>query len=160
MPTPPIVIFGNSGSGKSTLAKHLAAALGCTRLDLDTIVWVPGEIAVERPRADAIADLDAFCSGHRRWIVEGCYGDMAEAALRWRPALLLLDPGVEVCLLHCTQRAFEAHKYATRATQDAMLPMLLDWVRAYYERDGPCSLAYHRAVFDRYDGPKQWVTTP
>src|SRR6185503_14519636 len=49
-----ILVFGNSGSGKTTLARALAAAHGLAHLDLDSVVWEPGQIAVQRP-ADAIA---------------------------------------------------------------------------------------------------------
>jgi adenylate kinase family enzyme len=49
-----ILIFGNSGSGKTTLARTLAAKHRLAHLDLDSIVWEPGQIAVQRS-ADAIA---------------------------------------------------------------------------------------------------------
>jgi adenylate kinase family enzyme len=73
------VIVGNSGSGKSTLARELAAD-DTPVLDLDTIVWEPGKIAVARPVELARADLDRFCAAPA-WVVEGCYGDLAARAL-------------------------------------------------------------------------------
>jgi cytidylate kinase len=51
-----IVILGNSGSGKSTLAHKLAQAQRIPTLDLDTIYWEPGRIAVARAAAAARAD--------------------------------------------------------------------------------------------------------
>ena len=36
-------------------------------------------------------------------------------------------------LHHCRARPWEPGKYATKADQDAKLPLLLDWVRAYSE---------------------------
>jgi len=42
-----IVIIGNSGSGKSTAAKALAARHSLAQLELDSIVWEPGQVAVE-----------------------------------------------------------------------------------------------------------------
>jgi adenylate kinase family enzyme len=151
-----IVILGNSGSGKSTLAKELARGV-VPVLDLDTIVWEPGQIAVARAIEDAHGDLDRFCE-QERWIVEGCYGELAERALRWRPELVLLDPGEAVCLRNCRARPWEPHKYASKAEQDARLDMLLAWVSAYYTRGDDMSLARHRAVFEAYAGPKRHVT--
>ena len=50
-----IAILGNSGSGKSTLAAALAAAGGTPCLDLDTVAWEAGQVAVLRERlADAL----------------------------------------------------------------------------------------------------------
>ena len=43
-----IAILGNSGSGKSTVARSLAARSGAVLLDLDTVAWEPGQIAVAR----------------------------------------------------------------------------------------------------------------
>lgn len=154
---PRTVILGNSGSGKSTRAREIAAELACPHLDLDTIAFEPGKIAVERPRDAAVRDVEAFCTAHDRWVVEGCYGDLGEVALRYGPELVVLDPGVDVCLRHTDSRDWEPHKYASKAEQDERLPMLRTWVRAYYERVGTCSLAEHRDVFERYTGAKRWL---
>src|SRR5262249_49343741 len=51
-----IAIIGNSGSGKSTLAQWLAERTGASLLDLDTVAWVPGQIAVPRAPEDAEND--------------------------------------------------------------------------------------------------------
>ena len=84
-----IAILGNSGSGKSTLARRLAASASSVPvLDLDTIVWEPwdpGRGAVMRVEARVQADLEAFCSASDRWIIEGCYADVVQASLRWKP---------------------------------------------------------------------------
>jgi len=149
-----IAILGNSGSGKSTLARELAAGVTPT-LDLDTIVWEPGQIAVARPQDRVDSDLDAFCESNASWIVEGCYGRLAERALRFRPELIFVNPGEEACLRHCRSRPWEPHKYASKAEQDEKLAFLLAWVSDYYKRDDDMSLARHRAIFDGYDGPKR-----
>lgn len=154
-----VVILGNSGSGKSTLAKRLAIEHGAPVLDLDTIVWVPGEVAVPRPAADVHADLREFCRAHPSAVIEGCYGDLAELVLDGTAELIFLNPGEEVCLAHCRARPWEPHKYASKAEQDAKLEFLLGWVREYYRREGPLSLSGHRAVFERYAGPKREVTS-
>jgi adenylate kinase family enzyme len=156
-----IVILGNSGSGKSTLARELAAAASSKAvvLDLDTIVWEPGRVAVPRAPELAQADLDRFCDGHEGWIVEGCYGALAERALARGPELILLDPGEDACLAHCRARPWEPHKYASKEAQDAMLGRLLACVSEYYRRGDDMSLARHRAIFDAYPGPKRLIKT-
>ena len=67
-----VLVFGNSGSGKSTLAKQLAEQNGLAHLDLDSIVWEPGKIAVQRPADAVAASLATFLSEHPRWAIEGC----------------------------------------------------------------------------------------
>lgn len=150
-----VLILGNSGSGKSTLAARLGAETGASVLDLDTLVWEPGRVAVARPAADVQRDLRAFCARHEAWIVEGCYGDLAAIVLDGRTELIFLNPGEAACLAHCRARPWEPHKYASKAEQDARLDSLLAWVSDYYHRDGPLSLRGHRVIFDAYAGPKQ-----
>lgn len=151
-----VAILGNSGSGKSTLARRLALE-SVPMLDLDTIVWEPGQVAVPRDRAVAHDDLRAFCDASDDWVIEGCYGDLVAAALAWRPELILLDPGEEACLRNCRSRPWEPHKYASSEGQDEHLPFLLEWAAGYYHREGPLSLAGHVDVFEAYDGPKRRI---
>ena len=147
-------ILGNAGSGKSTLAHWLAQAANLAVLDLDSVAWEPDQPAVPRSSALAEADVSAFCTSHPRWVLEGCYGNLIEAAFDFEPLLIFLNPGQEICSAHCLNRPWEPHKYPTRQEQDANLPFLLSWVAEYYTRDGPMSLAEHQAVFDKYEGRK------
>jgi adenylate kinase family enzyme len=155
-----IVILGNSGSGKSTLARWLAARSDAPLLDLDTLAWEPGQIAVARPAAAAVPDVQSFCSAHTAWVVEGCYADLIRAALAFAPVLIFLDPGAQRCLANCRSRAWEPHKYASKAAQDERLAFLLTWVRAYYARAGELSHAGHVATYEAYRGSKQWLRQP
>jgi adenylate kinase family enzyme len=155
-----IVIVGNSGSGKSTLARQLAEVHALPMLDLDTVAWEPGRVAVPRSVVDATADLNRFLDTHEHWVVEGCYGNMARAALDRSPVLLFLDPGVDVCLANCRNRAWEPHKYASLDEQNKNLEFLLLWVEEYYSRTDSLSLAYHRELFAGYEGCKQQLTQP
>jgi adenylate kinase family enzyme len=148
-------IIGNSGSGKSTLAWQLAGERDLALLDLDIVAWEPDRIAVPRSRLDAGADVHAFCRRYPEWVIEGCYPGLIAGALKYRPLLLLLDPGLDQCLANCRARPWEPHKYRSRAEQDAKLGMLLAWVEGYYHRDGQISLASHEALFEAYRGPKQ-----
>ena len=153
-----ILIMGNSGSGKSWHARALAAQHGLAHLDLDTIVYVPGLIAVERPQQEVLAELRAFTQDHEAWVAEGCYGDLIEAALPACSELVFMNPGRDACLANNGKRPWERHKYASKEKQDSMLPFLLEWVAKYEERDDRCSLAWHRRVFDAFDGSKREIT--
>jgi adenylate kinase family enzyme len=153
-----IAILGNSGSGKSTLAAWLSARSGAALLDLDSVAWVPGEIAVARPTEHALADVQSFCSSNGQWVVEGCYASLIERALLLRPLLLFLNPGVDHCIANCQARPWEPHKYRSKQEQDERLEYLLAWVREYYYRDGENSFIAHRSCFDSYTGRKQEVT--
>ena len=152
------VIVGNSGSGKSTLAQRLAAADSVTVLDLDTIAWEPGQIAVARPMEAAVSDVREFCCSNDRWIVEGCYAELIDATLSFMPHLLVLDPGLEQCIANCRARPWEPHKYKSKEEQDSKLAYLLEWIEEYYSRDGDMSLAAHRELFQSFVGPKQWLS--
>lgn len=150
-----LLVFGNSGSGKSTFAQAAAARHGLAHLDLDTIVWEPGQVAVERPRADVLQSLAAFLDAHERWVIEGCYGELVEAAAPRCTELVFLDPGLEACLANNLRRPFEPHKYASKAAQDEKLAELQAWVRSYYTRDDAWSFREHVRIFDAHRGAKR-----
>lgn len=150
-----VLIFGNSGSGKTVYARQLAAGHALAHLDLDTIVWEPGRVAEMRDAQAIEADLRAFVEQHDAWVIEGCYGELIEAVAPRCTELAFLNPGLEVCLANNRQRPWERHKYASKQAQDAMLVALLDWVRGYYVRDDPWSLARHRQLFDDFAGSKR-----
>lgn len=148
------LIFGNSGSGKSTLALHLAQERGLACLDLDSIVWESGKIAVQRA-SDAITEsLKAFLTSHDRWIIEGCYGELVEIASSYCTELIFLNPGLQTCLKHNLQRPWEPHKYESKEAQDLMLQNLQDWVTGYYDRRDQWSYHAHRRIFDSFTGNK------
>jgi adenylate kinase family enzyme len=153
-----VAIIGNSGSGKTTLAHNIVKDEQVSVLDLDTVAWESGKIAVARSLEAAHADVRAFCASHKSWIVEGCYASLTEVCLEFDPHLLVLDPGVEQCIAHCLARPWEPHKYSSKAEQDEKLTFLLKWIEEYYSRDDDMSLAAHRALFERYAGPKQWLS--
>lgn len=153
-----VLILGNSGSGKSFMARRLAEAHGLVHLDLDTLVWEPGEIAVGRPVEEVEADILAFATGRERWVMEGCYEGFLSLALPHCTELIYLNPGEEVCLAHTRQRPWEPHKYQDPADQERMLPMLLGWVSAHFKRDDAWSQVAHRNVFEAFDGSKRELT--
>ena len=148
-----IVIYGNSGSGKSTMAQAVARELNAPHLDLDTIAW--SAPMVRRPVADSIANIHAFVAAQAAWVIEGCYSDLIEAALPFGTELRFLNPGIVSCVRNCRTRPWEAHKYESPEAQNRMLEALLTWVRDYETRDDEFSLARHRAIFERFAGPKR-----
>lgn len=154
-----VAIIGNAGSGKSTLAARLSSTNGIRALDLDTIYWEPGQIAVERQASVRAAELCRFCDDPPSWIIEGCYADLVKASFPWSPDLILMNPGLDACLQNCRRRPFESHKFSSKNEQDKMLDPLLVWVSGYYERDGPMSLRAHLDLYERYGGPKRIVTS-
>ncbi|MEQ8484844.1 MAG: hypothetical protein RIB46_10820 [Pseudomonadales bacterium] len=148
-----IVIMGNAGSGKSTLARRLAEARGLPVLGLDAIAFIDGP--ERRPLADSVAEIERFIGRHPGWVVEGCYGDLIEAALAHGDRLIFLNPGVEACVRHCRQRPWEPDKFETPEAQQAMLEPLIDWVRGYETRDDEFGLLRHRTIFEAFCGDKR-----
>jgi adenylate kinase family enzyme len=156
-----IVVFGNSGSGKSTYAKALATKHGLAHLDLDSIVWEPGKIAVQRSHDAIRASLDRFLERNDGWVIEGCYGELVQAAAPHSTQLVFLNPGLEACLENNRRRPWEPHKYASEAEQDTMFANLQAWVEGYYTRDDGWSYRAHREIFDRHDGAKvEYASAP
>lgn len=153
-----IAIIGNSGSGKSTLATQFAHTQGLPTLDLDTVVWEPGKIAVPREPQLALAQVRRFCAIESHWVVEGCYAGLIRAALPRATLLLFLEPGVAACIANCHSRPWEPHKFKSLKEQDRHFEQLLAWVRDHYRRDGDASLREHQALFDAFDGPKHKLT--
>lgn len=149
-----ILIYGNSGSGKSTYAKTLAAQHELAHLDLDSIVWEPNKIAVQRDPPAIAASLTAFVSAQPRWVIEGCYGELVEAASAHCTQLVFLNPGLATCQANNLQRPWEPHKYASMEQQNAMLANLQAWVAGYYHRDDSWSYTAHRRIFDGHTGAK------
>ncbi len=150
-----IAIVGNSGSGKSTLAGQLARGHDLGLLDLDTVAWEPGKIAVAREPRVALAQVREYCATTPRWVVEGCYAGLIRATLEEADLLLFLEPGVQACHANCHSRPWEPHKFRSPQEQDKHFDHLLEWVDAYYTRDGDASLRQHQALFDDFEGRKQ-----
>lgn len=156
-----LLVFGNSGSGKSTFARAAAARHGLAHLDLDSIVWEPGKVAVERPRGEVLRSLGEFLDANERWVIEGCYGELVEVAAARCTELYFLDPGLEVCLANNLRRPWEPHKYASKAAQDEMLAALQSWVTSYYTRDDAWSHRAHVRIFEAHSGAKHhWRGSP
>jgi adenylate kinase family enzyme len=149
-----VLVFGNSGSGKTTYAHALAGREGVPHLELDTIVWEPGQIAVQLSTESVAASLQGFIDSHPAWIIEGCYGELVRAASAQCTLLVFLNPGIDACLANNLKRLWEPHKYASLELQNNMLSQLQEWVAGYYQRKDAWSYRIHREIFDAFTGPK------
>ena len=148
-----IVLLGNAGAGKSTMARRLIGDTGIPRLSLDEIAWSEG--TERKPLERSLGELKRFIDENDRWVIEGSYGDLVEAALPHCTELRFLNPGVERCVEHCRRRPFEPEKFASPEEQQAMLDALIRWVREYETRDDEYGLKRHRRIYARFDGPKR-----
>jgi adenylate kinase family enzyme len=152
-----IAIIGNSGSGKSTLARQLARQADVPILELDSIVWEPGQVAVQRDPRAIDFDLHSFLDANGNWIVEGCYSELISAVLPLCTELIFLNPAEAACLQNNRKRPWERHKYESAQIQASMLDYLLEWTAGYYTRDDQWSLRAHRRLFDAYGGHKREI---
>jgi adenylate kinase family enzyme len=149
-----VLVFGNAGSGKSTYARALVKREGLVHLDLDSIVWEPGEIAGQRPFEAVALSLERFIDSHAAWVIEGCYGELVKAASAHCTLLVFLNPGKDACLANNLERPWEPHKYGSLELQNTMLDQLQDWVATYYQRNDAWSYQAHREIYDAFRGPK------
>ena len=165
-----LMIFGNSGAGKSTLAKHWVAEQQAAHLDLDTIAWLPMEESKEssdreaspvpqrRSLQESESMIQAFIQQHQTWVIEGCYSDLLALVLPYIDKMIYLNLPIATCVENAKQRPWEPHKYPSKTAQDANLPMLIDWIRAYQTRDDGFSETAHLALYQQYQGDKEMVT--
>jgi len=135
------------------MAQRLMDGRTIARLSLDEIAWNDGP--ERKPLSESLALLDEFMARNAEWIIEGCYGDLVEAALSHCTELRFLNPGVEVCVEHCKRRPWEPGKFPTRDAQNAMLARLIEWVREYDTRDDEYGLRRHRTLFQQFTGKKR-----
>lgn len=148
-----ILIYGNAGSGKTTMARSVAREFGVAHLSLDDIAWE--KEMVRKPLAQSIADLNAFIAANSAWVIDGCYGDLVQAALPICTELRFLNPGIDVCVNNCRNRPWDPAYCESPEAQARYLEPLIEFVRQYETRQDEFSLARHRAIFDSFTGPKR-----
>ena len=153
-----LILLGNAGSGKTTMARRVMGDRDISRLSLDEIAWID-RTPQRKPLKDSLRLLHEFISANHEWIIEGCYGDLIEAALPHCAELRFLNPGVETCVAHCRARPFEPEKFATPADQETMLERLIAWVRTYEMRDDELGLKRHRQLYESFQGRKKEYTS-
>jgi adenylate kinase family enzyme len=152
-----LILLGNAGAGKSTMARQLIGSENIPRLSLDEIAWDEGP--KRKPLERSLTLLRQFIRGKDQWIIEGCYGDLVEAALPHCTELRFLNPGVETCVAHCNRRPWEPSKFSSAEEQNGMLTQLIQWVKDYETRDDEYGLKRHRRIFDGFSGRKREYTS-
>jgi len=143
---PRLVIIGNSGSGKSTLARLFARSLGGECVDLDRIHWLD-RVGAKRDEAEAKA-MVAVLAEEPRWIIEGVFGWLAEAAFPRATSLIWLDMPWSVCREGLALRGPWCG--ATAEEHSAFLA----WAEAYWLRRTSSSYQGHLGLFDGFSGEK------
>jgi len=138
------------------MARRLIGDRDIPRLSLDEIAWNPGP--ERKPLEESIALLLSFIEDNEHWVIEGCYADIIEAALPYCTELRFLNPGIQTCIDHCYQRPWEPEKFASPEEQQAMLEVLVNWVKEYDTRTDEYGLTRHRALYDGFSGQKQEFT--
>ena len=155
-----LILLGNAGAGKSTMARQIIGDEPIPCLSLDEIAWDDGPPRPKRkPLEVSLRMLHAFIQSNEQWIVEGCYGDLIQAALPYCTELRFLNPGIEVCVAHCHRRPWEPEKFSSPEDQAAMLTRLVQWVREYETREDEYGLRRHRQVFEQFAGRKREYTS-
>ena len=152
-----LILLGNAGACKSTVAHRIIGDEPIPRLSLDEIAWDDGP--KRKPLEVSLRLLYAFIQSNERWIIEGCYSDLIQAALPYCTELRFLNPGIEACVAHCHCRPWEPEKFSSPEAQAAILTQLVQWVREYETRDDEYGLKRHRQVFERFPGRKREYTS-
>lgn len=148
-----ILIYGNAGSGKTTMARIVAREFSIPHLSLDDICWA--STGVRLPLSESIEALQAFIAEHVDWVIDGCYGDLVEAALPYCSELRFLNPGIEACVRNCRSRPWEPSYCSSPEEQARLLEPVIEFVRQYETRQDEYSLVRHRAIFEAFTGPKR-----
>ena len=152
-----VLVFGNSGSGKSTYAKKLSLNENLVHLDLDTVAFKKDNPIQRKPLQESIAEIQEIINQHDAWVIEGCYGDLMKGLFEYANEVVFLNLPKALCQNNAKNRPWEPHKYESKAAQDKNLPMLLDWIVGYYERDDTFSFACHNELYQSFSGKKQEI---
>lgn len=137
------VIIGNAGSGKSVFAKSLAALTDVPVIDLDTLHWLDDGRGRKRDD-DSAKHLVREAAAAPRWIIEGVYGWLAEAATPRATALVWLDLPWPLCLEGLIARGQQ------RGGTEEDFADLLGWAEAYWHRETSSSFAGHLRLFTNF----------
>jgi hypothetical protein len=146
------VIVGNGGSGKSWLAGRLGAALSAPAVDLDEIHWLPGGFNARREPAAAIEMVQAKAA-EDRWVIEGVYGWLANAALPRATSLIWVDVPIEECIANAKARGLR------RGGDEDAFAALIAFIGDYATRTNANSRTAHEQAFSAFANNKVRVAT-
>tara|TARA_R110002050_G_scaffold178241_1_gene311551 strand:+ start:118 stop:372 length:255 start_codon:yes stop_codon:yes gene_type:complete len=79
-----------------------------------------------------------------------CYADLLELAKPFASEAIFMNLPVHLCQENARNRSWEPQKYESKKAQDDNLPMLLDWIAGYMERDDSLSYSAHNALFEGF----------
>ena len=153
-----IVIIGNSGSGKSYLAQRLSDYYGYPVIHLDALFWEPGGFNVKRPKEIVYAEIVTLVHGEN-WIVEGVFGELAQAFFANAEQLIWLDLDQETCMHSLLQRGSESSKQLYQQSAEENFQKLLTWASAYWQREDLRSHRGHANLFTQFNGKKDSFQT-
>ena len=153
-----IVIIGNSGSGKSSLARRLSDRFASPVIHLDGLFWEPGGFNRKRPQEVVFAEIATLATG-QRWIVEGVFGELAQAFLPNADLLLWLNLDWESCRQGLLHRGSESSKQRDPQSAEENFNKLLQWASAYWQRDDARSFQGHQELFAQFGGDKHSFTS-
>lgn len=154
-----VLVFGNSGSGKSTYAKKLSLNENLVHLDLDTVAFKKDNPIQRRPLKESMSEIIPFIEQNENWVIEGCYGDLMKGLFEYANEVVFLNLPKAFCQNNAKNRQWEPHKYESKEAQDKNLPMLLNWISGYYERDDTFSFTCHNELYQSFSGKKQQITS-
>jgi len=98
--------------------------------------------------------IDEFVASHQGWVIDGCYTDLLELAIARSTELVFMNLPTELCVANASARPWEPHKYESKSAQDANLPMLLEWITQYSQRNDTFSFASHSRLYESYTRKK------
>jgi adenylate kinase family enzyme len=141
------LVIGNSGSGKSTLAERLGVLNHAPVLDLDLIHWKDNGFGAKQDE-DVARQKVTDWAATPRWIIEGVYGWLAEAAIARATALIWLDVPWNVCRERLLARG------QRRGGTTADFSELLKWAESYWDRQTSTSFKGHQRLFEGFSAAK------
>jgi adenylate kinase family enzyme len=148
-----IVIIGNSGSGKSYLAESLSAIDSIPVIHLDRIFWMPCGFNEKRSEAEIKIEIKGK-QKENSWIVEGVFGELAEAFLPRTELLIFLDMDWTTCHIGLMMRGSESSRQLATAKAEENFSKLLLWAEQYWTRTNSCSYSAHLQLFSNFAGLK------
>jgi adenylate kinase family enzyme len=83
-----VVVIGTSGSGKTTFARSLAARLGFSHVELDSLSWGPNW--TERP-VEEFSALVQEATNVSNWVCDGNYSKVRDLLWRRADTIIWLD---------------------------------------------------------------------
>jgi len=96
-----VVVVGTSGTGKTTVASRIAAAIGASHVELDSLHWEPGwkEASVDLFRSRA-----AEATSGEKWVADGNYRAVRDILWGRADTVVWLDYPLRVAFWRVVRR--------------------------------------------------------